>query len=114
MSDGGGPADDDADAIREHQLKLQAAATKARAEKTKERGVGFVARSAILAGKTNAEALAEVMAAFPKCSSNTGCMGWYRNKLRKGGLLKKDNTPAAKAASAPEVAERPTKKAARG
>lgn len=33
MSDGGGPADDDADAIREHQLKLQAAATKARAEK---------------------------------------------------------------------------------
>lgn len=88
-------------------------AAKARAEKTKAQGVGFVARSAILAGKTNAEALAEVMAAFPKCGSNNGCMGWYRNKLRKEGLLKKDNTPTVKAAGAPEVmAVRSTKRKA--
>jgi len=74
-----------------------AKAARARAEKSKAVGVGFVARNAILSGKDNAAALAEVMAAFPKCSSNMTCMSWYRNKLRKEGLLKKDGTASAKA-----------------
>jgi len=50
--------------------------------------IGSTATAAILAGKTNEQALAAVMKAFPKCSSNLGCMSWYRNQLRKSGKLK--------------------------
>ncbi len=57
------------------------------AAKTKARGIGDVAKDAILAGKTNDQALAAVMKAFPKCSSNLACMSWYRGKLRKEGKL---------------------------
>jgi hypothetical protein len=61
--------------------------------------IGSVARAAILAGKTNDEALAMVMGAFPDCSSNLGCMAWYRNKLKKEGYLKQNGTASAKSAA---------------
>ncbi len=85
---------------------------KKRAEKTK--GVGFVARRAILAGKTNAETLAEVMSAFPKCNSNAGCMSWYRNDLRKKGLLARaDGTKATPPAAKKKAAKPFPRKAGR-
>ena len=58
--------------------------------------IGSVARLAILRGKSSDEALAAVMKAFPGCSSNAGCMAWYRNKLKKDGMLLKDGTTSAK------------------
>lgn len=68
----------------------------AKAKRAIGKNIGWVARDAILHGKTNDEALAAVMAAFPKCNSNKGCMGWYRNKLRNDGLLNKDGSASAK------------------
>lgn len=76
---------------------------KKRAAKEKGKNIGFTAREAILAGKTNEEALAVVMKAHPTCGSNIGCMSWYRNDLRKKGLLKND----------PQPKPRPTKKTAK-
>lgn len=58
--------------------------------------IGAVARTAILRGKSNEEALAAVMKAFPDCSSNAGCMAWYRNKLKKEGYLRQDGTTSVK------------------
>lgn len=58
--------------------------------------VGSVASEAILAGSDNEQALAKVMKAFPDCSSNVGCMAWYRNKLRKDGKLKDRPKAAAR------------------
>jgi len=58
------------------------------APKPKGKTVGGVASEAILAGDDNEQALKKVMKAFPDCSSNVGCMAWYRNKLRKEGKLK--------------------------
>ena len=71
----------------------QASEPKAKASKSKEKApktpsIGGTAMSAILAGKSNEDALAVVMKAHPACSSNLGCMNWYRNKLRKEGKLK--------------------------
>lgn len=75
-------------------------ASKAPAERAVASGgktnIGAVARTAILKGKSNEEALAAVMKAFPDCSSNAGCMAWYRNKLKKEGYLKQDGAPSAK------------------
>jgi hypothetical protein len=51
--------------------------------------IGSVARESILAGASNEDALKSVMKAFPDCHSNLGCMAWYRNKLRRDGLLPK-------------------------
>src|SRR5262245_19580251 len=49
----------------------------------KGKTIGGVASAAILAGDDYEQALRKVMKAFPDCSSNVGCMAWYRNKLRK-------------------------------
>lgn len=45
--------------------------------------IGEVARKAILAQKTNEEALAEVLKAFPKAATSTRSISWYRSNLRK-------------------------------
>lgn len=93
--------------------------------------IGGVANAAILAGKSNEEALAAVMKAFPKCKSNLSCISWYRGKLRETGQLKgaaadrsppATGKPKAKPAAAKSArvkvatkkkapAKRPTKKA---
>lgn len=60
--------------------------------------VGQTAREAILGGKTNEQALAAVMRRHPGCSSNIGCMRWYRNQLRKDGKLREPKVRPTKAA----------------
>lgn len=64
------------------------AATKA-GQNWKPGTIGAIAREAILAGKTNEEALAEVKKKFPDGATNVGNMSWYRNDLRTKGLLPK-------------------------
>lgn len=44
-----------------------------------------VANAAILAGKTNDEALAAVLAAFPRSGANSRTISWYRSQLRGRG-----------------------------
>ena len=69
---------------------------RARAERRGAMGVGAMAFRFILEGKSNEEAVKLVRSALPKCETNKGCMGWYRNKMRKDGLLNKDGTASAK------------------
>jgi hypothetical protein len=69
--------------------KAKGKAAKPAAGSRKGPNIGSVAREAILAGASNEDALKAVMKAFPDCSSNLGCMAWYRNKLRRDGLLPK-------------------------
>ncbi len=59
-------------------------------KKTKEkaapkRGVGTVAIEAIMAGKTNEEALEACRKAFPEAKTSLASINWYRNKLRTEG-----------------------------
>lgn len=93
---------------------------KAKSDGKPRHNIGTVASAAILDGADNEQALAKVMKAFPDCSSNLGCMSWYRNKLRRSGQLKVTksetsaaNKPAPKAAPAKTKAQakksRPTK-----
>ena len=51
-------------------------------------GVGAFAKEQILAGKSNAEALAAVLAKFPDAKTTTGCIAFYRTALSKqpGGV----------------------------
>lgn len=60
-----------------------------RASKVEEnphrRGVGDVAKAAILAGKTNEETLLDVKARHPNAQTNGNCINWYRNDLRREG-----------------------------
>lgn len=51
----------------------------------KRRTIGDVACEAILAGKTNQEALDAVKAEFPDGNTSLSSINWYRNKLRKDG-----------------------------
>ena len=60
----------------------------AKSASPKKKTIGSVASEAILAGDDNEQALKKVMKAFPDCSSNVGCMAWYRNKLRKEGKIR--------------------------
>jgi len=48
-------------------------------------GVGAFAKELIQAGKTNAEALAIVLAKFPGAKTTTGCIAFYRTALTKAG-----------------------------
>lgn len=51
-------------------------------------GVGAFAKELIVAGKSNAEALALVLAKFPNAKTTTGCIAFYRTALSKtpGGV----------------------------
>ena len=80
----------------------------AKAPKTPKRGIGTVIKEAILAGKTNEEALAAAKAEVPDASTTASTVSWYRNQLRKEGhsevptareLKKKKASDAAKAAA---------------
>lgn len=46
-------------------------------------GIGGVAKKSILSGKTNDEALADVLAAFPTAATSMRSISWYRAQLRK-------------------------------
>ena len=51
----------------------------------RNRGVGRVAREAIRAGMTNAEALEHVHETFPSARTTMACIQWYRHDLRSKG-----------------------------
>lgn len=89
---------------------------KAKAPKPPKRGIGTVIKEAILAGKTNEEALAAAKSEFPDAGTTASTVSWYRNQLRKEGhpevptarALKKAASDAAKAAEKkPEPAADP-------
>lgn len=71
-----------------------------------KQGVGTVAVDALMAGKTNEEALAACQKAFPDAKTSLASINWYRNKLRAEGkkvptareLKKKATKPASKKA----------------
>lgn len=90
--------------------------TPAKAPKTPKRGIGTVIKEAILAGKTNEEALAAAKAEFPDAGTTASTVSWYRNQLRKEGHhevttareLKKKAAEASKAAAEAQAAEAQT------
>jgi hypothetical protein len=47
-------------------------------------GVGAYAKEQIAAGKSNAEALAAVLAKFPEAKTTTSCIAYYRTAMKKG------------------------------
>lgn len=51
-------------------------------------GVGAFAKELIMAGKSNSDALAMVLARFPNAKTTTGCIAFYRTALTKtpGGV----------------------------
>jgi len=69
----------------------KADAAKAKDDVKKPRGrqpsegptIASVATAAILAGKDNDEALAEVLKAFPDAKTKKASINWYRNKIRE-------------------------------
>lgn len=63
------------------------ARTPASASLGKPGSIGALAREAILAGKSNEEALAAVKRRHPDGKTNLANMNWYRNELRSKGLL---------------------------
>ena len=89
--------------------------TEAKAPKTPKRGIGTVIKEAILAGKTNEEALAAAKAEFPEAGTTASTVSWYRNQLRKEGHsevptareLKKKAVDAANAAKAAATGDAP-------
>lgn len=85
----------------------EAGAAPAPAEK--RRTIGDVACEAIMAGKTNQEALDAVKGEFPEGNTSLSSINWYRNKLRKDGApvksareLKAEAAPAAPKLTAKE------------
>lgn len=79
----------------------ETAAAPAAEPKAPKRGVGTVVKEAILAGKSNEDALAAAKAEFPSAGTTASTVSWYRNQLRKDGHnvptareLKKANAPA--------------------
>lgn len=65
--------------------QTEGAAPTEKAPKTPKRGIGTVIKEAILAGKTNEEALAAAKAEFPDAGTTASTVSWYRNQLRKDG-----------------------------
>lgn len=88
--------------------KMNAGETEAKtAEKAApKRGVGTVAMEAILAHKTNEEALEAVRKEFPDANTTLSSINWYRNKARTDGMKGADGKPVLSA--------RELKKAANG
>ena len=54
-------------------------------KKEKKAGVGALAVTLLLEGKTNEQTLAAVKKAFPKSSVSASSIAWYRNNLRANG-----------------------------
>lgn len=73
--------------------ETQAPAAAVKAPKVPKRGIGTVIKEAIMAGKTNEEALALALAEFPQANTSASTVSWYRNQLRKEG---KTDVPTAR------------------
>lgn len=77
--------------------------------KEPKRGIGTVINEAILAGKTNEEALLAAKAEFPQSGTTAATVSWYRNNLRKKGYTQVPTARELKKkqeeAEAAEVAE---------
>jgi hypothetical protein len=71
----------------EAEAKTKTKAEKAKEPKAPKRGVGAVAMEAILNGATNKEALVAVREEFPDANTTKASINWYRNKLRKDGVM---------------------------
>ena len=65
--------------------QTQTETTEAKAPKAPVRNISAVAREAIRAGLSNADALAKVKAEFPDANTTVSSIAWYRNDLRKKG-----------------------------
>lgn len=63
----------------------QAETPETKAPKAPVRNISAVAREAIRAGLSNADALAKVKAEFPDANTTVQSIAWYRNDLRKKG-----------------------------
>jgi hypothetical protein len=74
-----------------------------------KRNIGAVAREAIMAGKTNQEALDLVKKEFPGANTTLNSINWYRNDLRKKG-----NDVPKVARSNAKAAETPAAKGTKG
>lgn len=91
----------------EAQTDKPAKAPKAPKEpRVPKRGIGTVVKEAILAGKTNEEALAAAKAEFPNANTTASTISWYRNNLRKSGQVVPTARELKKAAE-PETAAEP-------
>lgn len=81
----------------------------AKEPKEPKRGVGTVIKEAILAGKTNEDALAAAKAEFPDSKTTASTVSWYRNNLRKEQgdkiLTAREAKKANEPAEAPAAAE---------
>jgi hypothetical protein len=85
-------------------------------DKKKVAGIGMIAIEAILAGKTNEQALEAVSKAHPGANTGMASINWYRNKLRaEGAKLKGSSKPVPTsrelAAAAKKVNDAAPKKA---
>jgi hypothetical protein len=81
-------------------VETQVPAAAGKAPKVPKRGIGMVIKEAIMAGKTNEEALALALEEFPQAHTSASTVSWYRNKLRKEG-----NTDVPTARSLKKAAE---------
>jgi len=70
--------------------------------------IGDVARAAIMDGKTNEQALAEVLKKFPGANTKISSINWYRTELRNDG---KKVPTLAKKATAPKLVKKAAPKA---
>ncbi|AJD82875.1 hypothetical protein AVV27_gp42 [Achromobacter phage 83-24] len=77
-----------------------------KAPKAPVRNISAVARDAIRAGLSNADALAKVKAEFPDANTTVSSIAWYRNDLRKKG----ENFPSPER---PKVEKQPKEKKAK-
>lgn len=80
--------------------------TKEKAPKAPAHNISSVARDAIRAGLSNADALAKVKAEFPDANTTVSSIAWYRNDLRKKG----ENYPSPER---PKVEKAPKEKKAK-
>ena len=84
-------------------------------KKPQKRGIGVIIREAVLAGKTNEEALVLAKAEFPDSHTTVSTVSWYRNQLRNEGHkevptargLKKEAAALAEAAATAAALELP-------
>jgi hypothetical protein len=87
-------------------VETQAPAVAGKAPKVPKRGIGMVIKEAIMAGKTNEEALALALEEFPQAHTSASTVSWYRNKLRKDGTIDVPTARSLKrAAEAVKLAE---------
>jgi hypothetical protein len=66
-------------------------------------GVGAFAKDQLLAGMSNKDAHAAVLAQFPTAKTSVACIAYYRTKLVNAGKLPRSERGAAKIAAEPAI-----------